>query len=98
VGIVAILGGWLTAEAGRQPWVVFGQLRTSDAVSNLAPGEVLFSIIGFSVLYLVMLVGYIAYVVRRVRIGPEPDHPHQPAQDVPVPALSALGSGKAVAE
>ncbi len=39
VGILAILGGWATAETGRQPWVVFGQLRTADAVSHLAPGE-----------------------------------------------------------
>ena len=70
VGILAILGGWTTAETGRQPWVVFGQLRTSDAVSHLAPGEVLFSVLAFSVLYLGMLVAYIGYVVRTMRIGP----------------------------
>jgi len=75
VGIVAILGGWVTAEAGRQPWLVYGQLRTSDAVSALAPGEVWFSVIGFSVLYVVMFVAYLAYLVRSVRIGPERDHP-----------------------
>lgn len=75
VGIIAILGGWVTAEAGRQPWVVFGQLRTSDAVSHLAPGEVVFSVVGFSLLYLAMLVAYIAYTVRAMRIGPERDHP-----------------------
>jgi cytochrome bd ubiquinol oxidase subunit I len=74
-GIVAILGGWVTAEAGRQPWVVFGQLRTADAVSQLAPGEVLFSVVGFSALYLLMLVAYIAYIVRTMRIGPERDDP-----------------------
>lgn len=45
-GILAILGGWVTAETGRQPWVVFGYLRTSAAVSHLAPGEVVFSVIG----------------------------------------------------
>jgi cytochrome bd ubiquinol oxidase subunit I len=79
-GILAILGGWVTAEAGRQPWVVFGRLRTSAAVSKLAPGEVLFSVIGFSAIYLVMLIAYIAYVVRTMRIGPERDHPgHAPA-------------------
>jgi cytochrome d ubiquinol oxidase subunit I len=72
-GIVAILGGWVTAEAGRQPWVVFGQLRTADAVSRLAPGQVLFSVIGFSALYLLMLVTYIVYIVRTMRIGPERD-------------------------
>jgi cytochrome d ubiquinol oxidase subunit I len=74
-GIIAILGGWVTAEAGRQPWVVFGQLRTADAVSKLAPGSLVFSVVGFSCLYLVMLVAYIAYVVHVVRIGPERDDP-----------------------
>jgi cytochrome d ubiquinol oxidase subunit I len=70
-GILAILGGWATAETGRQPWVVFGQLRTADAVSHLAPAELVFSVVGFSLLYVVMLVAYAAYVVRTVRVGPE---------------------------
>ncbi|MDX6253262.1 MAG: cytochrome bd ubiquinol oxidase subunit [Kribbellaceae bacterium] len=74
-GIIAILGGWVLAESGRQPWVVFGLLRTSAAVSQLAPGEILFSVLGFSLLYLSMFVAYIAYIVRAVRIGPERDRP-----------------------
>jgi cytochrome d ubiquinol oxidase subunit I len=83
-GILAILGGWVTAEAGRQPWVVFGQLRTSAAVSRLAPGEVLFSVTGFSALYLIMLLSYIAYIVRVTRIGPERDDPrHELPTDPP---------------
>ena len=83
-GILAVLGGWVTAETGRQPWVVFGHLRTSAAVSHLAPGEVLFSVVGFSLLYLVMLVGYIAYIVRTMRIGPERDQPVEPVPSRPV--------------
>jgi cytochrome d ubiquinol oxidase subunit I len=83
VGLVAILGGWVTAETGRQPWVVFGELRTADAVSQLAPGAVVFSVIGFSLLYLAMLVAYIAYIVRAVRTGPERDDPQRDAQDRP---------------
>jgi cytochrome d ubiquinol oxidase subunit I len=75
VGIAAILGGWVTAETGRQPWVVFGQLSTSDAVSHLAPAETLFSVIGFALLYLLMAIVYIAFIVRAVRIGPERDDP-----------------------
>jgi cytochrome d ubiquinol oxidase subunit I len=71
VGILAILGGWATAETGRQPWVVFGQLRTADAVSHLAPGELVFSVVGFALLYVVMLIAYVAYIVHTVRIGPE---------------------------
>jgi cytochrome d ubiquinol oxidase subunit I len=76
-GILAVLGGWVTAETGRQPWVVFGYLRTSAAVSQLAPGEILFSVLSFSLLYLVMLVGYVVYIARAMRIGPERDHPDQ---------------------
>ncbi|MDP4504955.1 cytochrome ubiquinol oxidase subunit I [Nonomuraea turcica] len=85
-GVLAILGGWVTAEAGRQPWIVFGRLRTSDAVSHLASGEVLFSMIGFSALYLVALVAYIAYIVRTVHRGPEHDDPRrEPRPPAPDP-------------
>jgi cytochrome bd ubiquinol oxidase subunit I len=80
VGIIAILGGWVTAETGRQPWVVFGQLRTSDAVSPLAPSELVFSVAGFLLLYLLMLVAYIASIVHAVRIGPKRDRPAMDAQ------------------
>jgi cytochrome d ubiquinol oxidase subunit I len=88
-GIVAILGGWVTAETGRQPWLVFGQLRTSASVSQLAPGGILFSVLGFSLLYLVMLVGYLAYIVRAMRIGPERDYPDQADQPQEAPGLVA---------
>jgi cytochrome d ubiquinol oxidase subunit I len=96
-GILAIWGGWITAESGRQPWVVFGHLRTADAVSHLAPGEVLFSVVGFSLLYLTMLVAYIAYIVHTVRVGPERDHPDlagepQPASE-PVLTPGAMAPG-----
>jgi cytochrome bd ubiquinol oxidase subunit I len=75
VGIVAVLGGWVTAETGRQPWVVFGQLRTADAVSHLAPAETVFSVIGFALLYLLMAAAYIVFIVRAVWTGPERDDP-----------------------
>jgi cytochrome d ubiquinol oxidase subunit I len=89
VGIIAILGGWVTAETGRQPWVVFGRLRTSAAVSQLAPGEVLVSVLGFALLYLAMLIGYIAYIVRAMRIGPERDDPGRTDPLEPAPGLVA---------
>jgi cytochrome d ubiquinol oxidase subunit I len=69
-------------------------LRTSAAVSQLAPGEILFSVLGFSLLYLVMLAGYLAYIVRTMRIGPERDHPDlingSRATAVPVPAAGSI--------
>jgi cytochrome d ubiquinol oxidase subunit I len=88
VGIVAILGGWVTSEAGRQPWVVYGQLRTADAVSKLAPGEVVFSVIGFSAIYLALLVAYIVYIVKKVKAGPEFDDPR--LEPYPLLALPVL--------
>jgi cytochrome bd ubiquinol oxidase subunit I len=90
LGIFAVLGGWVTAETGRQPWLVFGQLRTADAVSQLAPVEVLLSVIGFVLLYLVMLIAYIAYIVRAVRIGPERDG--DGLTDVPAPDRPPVAS------
>lgn len=50
--MVAIQLGWMTAEVGRQPWIVYGLLRTRDAVSKVVPAShVLFSIVLFSVIY-----------------------------------------------
>jgi cytochrome d ubiquinol oxidase subunit I len=93
VGIICILGGWVTAETGRQPWVVFGYLRTSAAVSHLAPATILFSVVGFCLAYAAMLGAYIGYIVHTVRTGPERDYPDgagQPQPDqsgLPQPAL-----------
>jgi cytochrome bd ubiquinol oxidase subunit I len=92
VGIIVILAGWVTAETGRQPWVVFGQLRTSDSVSQLAPGELVFSVVGFSLLYLLMLATYIAHVVRTMRIGPERDHPERDGELRPFPDTAPVAT------
>lgn len=99
LGIIAILGGWVTAETGRQPWVVFGYLRTSAAVSHLAPAQLLFSVLGFILMYAVMLVAYIAYIVHTMRIGPERDYPDVGGQPRSgphgVPAPGAITPGMA---
>jgi cytochrome bd ubiquinol oxidase subunit I len=75
IGVIAIIGGWVTAETGRQPWVVYGKLRTSAAVSHLASPSLIFSFVGFVSIYLVMLAIWVIYVVRTVRRGPEEDDP-----------------------
>lgn len=57
--------GWLMTEMGRQPWVVFGVMKTEDAVSpNVTAGEVLFSLISFSTLYAI-LAGVLVYLFIR---------------------------------
>jgi cytochrome d ubiquinol oxidase subunit I len=71
----------VSAETGRQPFVVYGNLRTSAAVSQLASGQLVFSFIGFVGLYALMLGLYIAYIIHAVRVGPERDHPDWVAPD-----------------
>ena len=65
--------GWLTAEFGRQPWVVYGLLRTKDAVSVVVPaGQILATLILFVVVYL-LLFAAVGYLLRReILHGPEP--------------------------
>ncbi len=48
---IAIEAGWVLAEVGRQPWIVYGLMKTSDAVSPIAGSQVLFSLIAFILLY-----------------------------------------------
>src|SRR5262245_26632046 len=55
-GFIAILTGWFTAEVGRQPWVVYGLLRTADAVTpSLTTRDVLLSLTGYVLVYSVVI-------------------------------------------
>ncbi|MFL5588297.1 MAG: cytochrome ubiquinol oxidase subunit I [Ktedonobacteraceae bacterium] len=69
-GIVVVICGWIAAETGRQPYVVYGKLTTAAAVSPLAPGLVVASLTAFILIYLTLLTLYIAYLVRTIRRGP----------------------------
>ncbi|KRD31265.1 cytochrome D ubiquinol oxidase subunit I [Lysobacter sp. Root916] len=75
-GFVAILAGWYVVEIGRQPYVIYGLLRTADAVSAINAGSVLTSLIVFAVVYLTVFGAGIGYLVKLIRKGP---HPHEPA-------------------
>jgi cytochrome d ubiquinol oxidase subunit I len=66
--------GWVAAEVGRQPWIVYNQLRTSEAVSqNLASSQVLGSIIMFAVIYTLLFVLWIYLLNDKIQKGPEPN-------------------------
>ncbi|MDD7938026.1 cytochrome ubiquinol oxidase subunit I [Actinomycetospora lutea] len=68
--------GWIFTEMGRQPWVVYGQLRTADGVSpTVGLGSVLTSVIVFTLLYGVLAVVEGWLVVRTVKAGPAPAPP-----------------------
>ena len=67
---IAIELGWVLAEAGRQPWIVYGLMKTSDAVSPVAGTQVLFSLIAFFLVYgLLGAVGFYL-MARNAKAGP----------------------------
>jgi len=70
-GLLAVLAGWITTEVGRQPWVVYGVLRTADASSGHGVAPLAFSLALFVVSYLFVFGVGIAYVLRLVRKGPQ---------------------------
>lgn len=70
--IIAIELGWITAEVGRQPWIVQGLLKTKDAVSVTVPAwQILLSIVLFSIIYLVLGMVWLNLLGQAVRKGPE---------------------------
>jgi len=70
---IANAAGWLTTELGRQPWVVYGLLRTNRAASPLVhPGSALFTLIGFAGLYFVLGLLYLFLIMREIAHGPPP--------------------------
>jgi len=65
--------GWFTAEIGRQPWIVWGYLRTSDGLSAVVKAnQVLASLIGFVLIYLLLFVMFLFLLHRKIQHGPEP--------------------------
>ena len=68
---IANTAGWMTAELGRQPWLVDGLMRTSAGASpTVHSGNVIFSTLGFAGLYFVLGVLFIALVMKEVAHGP----------------------------
>ncbi|MEM7656405.1 MAG: cytochrome ubiquinol oxidase subunit I [Bacteroidota bacterium] len=66
--------GWFAAEMGRQPWVVYGLLKTSDALSKVVTAnQVLFSLILFSLVYALLLFLFIYLLNKKIKHGPEDD-------------------------
>jgi cytochrome d ubiquinol oxidase subunit I len=82
---IANTTGWMTAELGRQPWLVYGVLRTQDGYSaTVSYGNALFSLLGFMGIYLLLGILFLFLVVREIGHGPGGHH-------VPVPSASNEG-------
>jgi cytochrome d ubiquinol oxidase subunit I len=103
---VAIITGWFTAEVGRQPWAVFGVLRTADAVTPfLTPRQATISLVIFCAVYAFIFLFGTFYIYRLIRIGPVrkpfatphivvPNRPMSLPDDEPILEPSHAGAGE----
>lgn len=75
MGYIAVESGWIVRCVGRQPWTVYGELRTVDMASHIPPEQVLTSLTGFGVLYSALFVAALYFGSRIIRKGPNLDLP-----------------------
>ena len=69
-GLIALLAGWVTTEVGRQPWVVYGVMRTADASSAVSAQQVGVTLLMFLVTYCLVFGTGIYYMLKLMAKGP----------------------------
>jgi cytochrome d ubiquinol oxidase subunit I len=80
--------GWLLTELGRFPWVVYGMLKIEDGVSPLVSGgQVLFTLIGFTLIYGLLMVADVYLLAKYAKVGPQGGEEAQLTQGEPMPSL-----------
>ncbi|MGH8434698.1 MAG: cytochrome ubiquinol oxidase subunit I [Pseudomonas sp.] len=98
-GLIAILAGWFTTEVGRQPWVVYGLMRTAEASSGHSFAQLSLTLTLFVVVYFALFGVGLGYMMRLVRKGPITDEGKEQGvggpgqQRTPSRPLSAAGEG-----
>ncbi len=80
LGFLAVETGWITTEAGRQPWLVFGLMRTADGISPIPAGNVIWSLSLFLIIFAAIGSVYAYFVLRTIRLGPDISSPIPAAQ------------------
>jgi cytochrome d ubiquinol oxidase subunit I len=94
---IANQAGWVSAEVGRQPWVVYGLLRTKDATSPHVPAsQVLASIVGFGVVYVLLFAVWVFVLDGKIKHGP--DEPSDAGKPPPESLLEAAAARPAHAD
>ena len=95
-GFIAVIAGWMTTEVGRQPFTIYGLLRTADSVSPLAAPAVATSLIAFVLVYFAVFGMGTWYLLRLMAHAPqpqEPDLPNAPAHAAGITPGLALAAG-----
>jgi len=85
-GFIAVLAGWFTTETGRQPFTVYGLLRTAESASPLAAPAVGSSLVAFAIVYFAVFTAGVVYILRLMA---HPPHPGEPGPSSDVPARAA---------
>ena len=71
---IANTAGWMTAELGRQPWIIYGLMRTAEGVApRVSAGNAWFTLLGFMGMYTVLAILFLFLVRREIERGPEPE-------------------------
>jgi len=97
-GFLAVLAGWITTETGRQPFTVYGLLRTAESASPLASPAVGSSLIAFVIVYFTVFSAGVIYILRLMAQPPHPGE-HGPPPHVPARAAGITpAAGTASAE
>jgi len=94
-GFIAVLAGWITTEVGRQPFTVYGLLRTADAASPLAAPAVTSSLIAFAIVYFIVFTAGVVYILRLMAAAPHPGE-EGPSHEVPARAAGITPAAGAV--
>ena len=97
-GLVAILAGWMTTEIGRQPWIIYGLMRTADAVSAHSASQLGISLGLFVVVYFAVFGAGTGYMLRLIGKGPVVDEGSHPVSGGPGQSRSAARPLSAVPE
>jgi len=70
LGYIAVEMGWITREVGRQPWLIYGQMRVADGASALPPGSVAATLLGYLLIYVLLGVTFLVFARRMIMRGP----------------------------
>ena len=88
MGFVAVLAGWITTEVGRQPFTVYGLLRTSDSLSPIAAPAVAVSLVAFIIVYFFVFGAGTFYILRMM--NKPASTPHLGLKDGPIRTAIAI--------
>jgi len=83
-GLVAVIAGWITTEVGRQPFTVYGVMRTADSVSPVGAPAVATSLIAYAVIYFIVFGAGVFYILRLMKAPPQMGEPQPEETEGPI--------------